>query len=64
MKRLFLLFLLVISLTALYLSFVSCKDGFRPARSPFDLIKNKVTNTKNKFQRDKKTNARLKSGNK
>lgn len=36
MKRLFLLFFLVISLTALYLSFVSCKEGFKRSR-PFSL---------------------------
>ncbi len=60
MKRLFLLFFLVISLTALYLSFVSCKDGFRPSRpmNPLkmatDLQKQVKTNIKTRQRVAKK----------
>ena len=58
MKRLFILFFLVISLTALYIYFSSCKEG---ARSGFSMKKlKKIANQANKKRiQNKKTNARL-----
>lgn len=62
MKRLFLLFFLVISLTALYLSFVSCKEGVRsrpsrpmnPLKMATDLQKQVKTNIKTRQRVAKK----------
>jgi hypothetical protein len=57
MKRLFLLFFLIISLSALYIHFVSCKEG---ARSGWSIknIKKMATNANKKRKLDKKTSNR------
>lgn len=54
MKRLFLLFFLV---TAFFLFFVSCKDGFRPSR-PINPLK-MATDAKKKVQTKIKTRQRV-----
>ncbi len=57
MKRLFLLFFLFVSLTALYIYFVSCKEG---ARSGWSIknIKKTAMNANKKRKLDQKTSNR------
>jgi hypothetical protein len=57
MKRLFLLFFLFVSLSALYIQFVSCKEGARSGWS--SKIKKMAIDVKKNFQMGNKTNKRL-----
>jgi hypothetical protein len=58
MKRLFILFFLVISLTALYIYFASCKEGVR-SKNNWSKLKKTANNANKKRIQNKKTNARL-----
>lgn len=55
MKRLFLLFFLFFSLTALYLYFAGCKEGARSGWS----VKKMATDATKQYKLNKKTNDRL-----
>ena len=55
MKRLFLLFFLFLSLTALYLYFASCKEGARSGWS----VKKMANNATKQYKLNQKTNTRL-----
>ena len=57
MKRLFILFLLFVSLSALYIHFVSCKEGARSGWS--SNIKKMAINATKNFKMGNKTNKRL-----
>lgn len=58
MKRLFLLFFLVISLSALYLYFASIKEGAR-SRSVTELIKIKAKETQKEIRLNNRTKNRV-----
>jgi hypothetical protein len=60
MKRLFILFFLIIALSALYLSIATCKEGARSSRPiTMGLMQTKLASAQKQYKLNKQTNKRV-----